>query len=176
MSATDREDQSAQDLRVRRWPDELAHDELRLQWQFLDFLRMTAVGKVSGLDRASAATAPVATSPRLTALGVLKHLTAVERHWISIVVAGADLPSLWPGAPDPSWDLSDVDTPRSVIAAYRREWGLSAAALTGVSPDDLTAEGRHTVRWVLAHVVQETGRHVGHLDLLRELADGSVGE
>ena len=164
------------DTDSRRWPDANATDELRLQRQFLDFLRRTAVMKVAGLDRDLATAAPVPTSPRMTALGVLKHLTAVERHWISIACAGAALPSLWVGDPDPSWDVSDSDTPDSVIAAYEAEWARSAAALDGLGPDDTAADGGRTVRWVLSHVVQETARHVGHLDFLRELADGQVGE
>src|SRR5882672_4485461 len=96
----------------RHWPDTLATDELRLQLDFLQFLRQTAVGKVAGLTRALAAAAPLATSPRTTALGVIKHLTAAERYWISITAAGADLPSLWQGSPDPAWNLCDTDTPQ----------------------------------------------------------------
>ncbi|QWF83969.1 mycothiol transferase [Amycolatopsis sp. CA-230715] len=160
----------------RRWPDKLATDELRLQLDFLQFLRQTAVGKVAGLTHALAATAPLATSPRTTALGVIKHLTAAERYWISITAAGADLPSLWQGSPDPSWNLSDTDTPQTVIAAYQTEWTHSADALADKGPADLAADGQQTIRWIMAHVNQETARHVGHLDLLRELADGEVGE
>ncbi|MFC7615303.1 DUF664 domain-containing protein [Actinokineospora soli] len=160
----------------RRWPDPHATDELRLQREFLDFLRRTAVAKLDGLDLALATAAPMPTSPRMTALGVIKHLTAVERYWISIACAGAELPSLWAGDPDPSWDLSESDSPASVIAAYEAEWARSAAALDGKRADDVAADGERTVRWVLAHVVQETARHVGHLDFLRELADGEVGE
>lgn len=160
----------------RRWPDERATDELRLSQEFLQFLRLTAVGKVDGLSAGLAAAAPIPSSPRTTALGVIKHLTAVERHWISIVGAGAALPSLWEGSPDPSWNLSAVDTPQTVIAAYEAEWERSTSALAGLSPDALAADGERTIRWILAHVTQETARHVGHLDLLRELADGSAGE
>jgi len=160
----------------RRWPDERATDELRLYREFLQFLRRTAVTKVDGLRHALATAAPIATSPRMTALGVIKHLTAVERHWISNVGAGAALPSLWQGSPDPSWDLSDTDSPQAVIATYEAEWDRSADALAGKSAEDLAADGKRTIRWLLAHVTQETARHVGHLDLLRELADGEVGE
>ncbi|RKT87467.1 Protein of unknown function [Saccharopolyspora antimicrobica] len=163
-------------IRHRRWPDEDATDELRLSQEFLQFLRHTAVGKVDGLSPELAAAAPIATSPRTTALGVIKHLTAVERHWISIVGAGAPLPSLWEGSPDPSWNLTAADSPRTVIAAYEAEWERSTCALAGLSPDGLAADGERTIRWILAHVTQETARHVGHLDLLRELADGEAGE
>ena len=160
----------------RRWPDKNATDELRLQREFLDFLRRTVVAKVTGLTRHQAAATPIPTSPRLSALGVVKHLTAVERYWISIAAGGSALPSLWDGDPDPSWDLTDADTPESLTALYEAEWLNSADALAVLSPDDVAADGRRTVRWVLAHVVQETARHLGHLDLLRELADGAVGE
>ena len=156
--------------------DERATNELRLCREFLQFLRHTAVSKVEGLSHALVTAAPIATSPRMTALGVIKHLTAVERHWVSIVGAGAALPSLWQGSPDPSWNLSGTDSAQTVITAYEAEWAHSADALAGKGPDDLAADGERTIRWLLAHVTQETARHVGHLDLLRELADGEVGE
>lgn len=160
---------------TRTWPAKHAADEAVLAWEFLDFLRETAVLKVDGLTRDQATAAPIATSPRLTALGVLKHLVAVERYWLCIAGAGLDLPSLWEGDPDPSWDLDDTDTPRSVIQAYRDEWA-HAEALRQRRPGDVAADGVRTVRWILAHVAQETARHAGHLDLLRELADGRTGE
>jgi hypothetical protein len=160
----------------RRWPTNLAHDELQLQWEFLDFLRRTSVLKVQGLTRELAAAAPLSTSPKLTALGVLKHLIAVERYWLCIDGGGSDLPSLWKGSPDPSWDLSEEDTPESLIAAYETEWDNARKVLQGKAPADLAASGERTIRWILQHVTQETARHVGHLDLLRELADGEVGE
>lgn len=161
----------------RRWPARLAGDEWRLQLDFLQFLRATAVNKLAGLPAPLASATPFPTSPRLSALGVVKHLTAVERWWLSIEAGGADLPSLWAGSPDPSWDLTPADTPASVVAAYRAEWARAEKSLRGLGPDDRTRRrGEFTVRWVVAHVVQETARHVGHLDLLRELADGKVGE
>jgi uncharacterized damage-inducible protein DinB len=160
---------------TRTWPANLATDEGVLAWEFLDFLRKTAVLKVDGLTRDQAAAAPIATSPKLTALGVLKHLVAVERYWLCIAGAGLELPSLWKGDPDPSWDLADEDTPESLIQAYREEW-VNAEALKQRGPGDSAADEKFTVRWILAHVALETARHVGHLDLLRELADGQTGE
>lgn len=160
---------------TRTWPEKRATDESALAWEFLDFLRKTAVLKVDGLTRDQAAAAPIATSPKLTALGVLKHLTAVERYWLCIAGAGLDLPSLWEGDPDPSWDLEENDTPESLVQAYREEWA-NAEELKKLAHDVMAADGERTVRWILAHVAQETARHVGHLDLLRELADGQTGE
>ncbi len=155
----------------------MAGDELRLLLDFLQFLRATAVNKLAGLSPSQAAARPLPASPRMSALGVLKHLTAVERWWLSIEAGGADLPSLWVGSPDPSWDIGPEDTPAAVAAAYKAEWARAEKALRGLTPDDRTRRrSEFTVRWVLAHVVQETARHVGHLDVLRELADGEVGE
>ncbi|MEU4803144.1 DinB family protein [Actinosynnema sp. NPDC023587] len=165
---------------TRVWPAAAADDELRLLTDFLTFLRLTAVSKVDGLGFDEASATPIPTSPVVSSLGVLRHLTAVERWWLSIEVGGVELPSLWGADADASWQLHDGDTVESVIAEYRAEWELSTTALAGLGPDDRT-RGDHqgngrTVRWVLAHLVQETGRHVGHLDLLRELADGTKGE
>ncbi|SFW81498.1 DinB family protein [Amycolatopsis australiensis] len=161
----------------REWPGPLAGDEWRLQLDFLQFLRATAVNKLAGLSRELAVATPLPTSPRMSALGVVKHLTAVERWWLSIEAGGADLPSLWAGSPDPSWDVAAEDTPASVVAAYKAEWARAEKSLRRLGPDDRTRRrGEFTVRWVVAHVVQETARHVGHLDVLRELADGEVGE
>ncbi|HEX6343927.1 MAG TPA: DinB family protein [Umezawaea sp.] len=161
----------------RRWPRTYATDELRLQWEFLDFLRLTAVAKVAGLSRDLGAAAPLPTSPVVTAMGVLKHLTAVERYWMSIVGGGVDLPSLWGVDADASWAFGAGETPETVTAEYQAEWELSGRALAGLGPDEPTRlPDDKTVRWVMVHVIQETARHVGHLDFLRELADGVKGE
>lgn len=161
----------------RSWPASLAEDELGLHLEFLAFLRATAVNKVAGLSRELAVATPLPGSPRMSALGVLKHLTAVERWWLAIEAGGADLPSLWTGSPDPSWDLTPEDDPASVVAAYRAEWAHVEKSLAGLKPGDRARHGGDfTVRWIVEHVVQETARHVGHLDILREMADGEVGE
>ncbi|PRY42329.1 uncharacterized protein DUF664 [Umezawaea tangerina] len=161
----------------RRWPETCATDESRLLWEFLTFLRITAVTKVEGLDREQAAATPIPTSPVVSAMGVLKHLTAVERYWLTIVGGGSDLPKLWDSHPESSWTFGDDETPESVIADYRAEWELAGKALEGRAPDEpAAADDTRTVRWLLVHLTQETARHVGHLDFLRELADGAKGE
>src|ERR1043165_3804258 len=79
----------------RSWPEQDATDELRLLEEFLTFLRITAVNKVAGLDRSKAVATPWPTSPRMSLLGVIQHLTAVERWWISKVGGASTLPTLW---------------------------------------------------------------------------------
>ncbi|MFC9328731.1 DinB family protein [Kitasatospora sp. NPDC057015] len=165
----------------RRWPSTSADDELRLQWEFLAFLRVTVVNKIAGLDIDQAAATPLPTSPFMSLAGVVKHLTAVERFWLSIVGGGSDLPSLWV-ADDVTaeWRVGEGDTPAGVVAAYRAQWSLSERALAHRSAGDRAARSvdgeEHTVRWLLSHVIQETARHVGHMDVLREMADGTRGE
>jgi len=165
----------------REWPIVWADDELRLQWEFLTFLRITVVNKIAGLTPAQAAATPLPTSPLLSLTGIVKHLISVERWWLSIVGGASDLPDLWAdGDPDTDFRLTGEDTPARVVAAYRAEWGHSEWALAGMAPGDaaklsLRGEDR-TVRWLLTHLIQETARHVGHMDVLRELADGTRGE
>lgn len=157
-------------------------DELRLLTEFLAFLRHTAVNKVAGVDRSTAVATPWPTSPNMSLLGVIQHLTAVERWWLSKVAGGADVPTLWwdDNEPDTDFMIPPEATPASVVAAYEAEWARSDAALAGMRPSDkakLKFRGQdRTVRWTMTHVIQETARHVGHLDVLREFADGRRGE
>jgi uncharacterized damage-inducible protein DinB len=165
----------------RSWPHTLARDDLTVLKEFLQFLRVTAVNKLADLDDARGRATPLPTSPVMSLMGVVKHLANVERFWISIVAGGRDLADPWEDTePGDDFRLEPADTIESVAAAYRAEWLRSDEATAGLRADDetRTAAGgkRRTVRWVYAHVVQETARHVGHLDLLREMADGRVGE
>ncbi|SES45772.1 DinB family protein [Actinokineospora terrae] len=162
----------------RAWPRTDASDELRLQWEFLAFLRATALIKASGLTPAQAIETPLPGSPTMSVLGLLKHLTAVERHWLTRVAGGSDAPLLWdPDDVHAEWRPTPTDTLTAVTAAYRAEWTTADTAMSGLTPDDpARADPTRTVRWTLTHVIQETARHVGHLDLLREHLDGTTGE
>jgi hypothetical protein len=152
------------------------------EWQtltgLLDFLRATAINKVAGLtdEQAFAATVPPST---LTPAGVIKHLTGVERFWFSIDFAGADLPWPWPeDDPHGNFPLAPDDTLATIVADYAAECDRSRRAIEGASLDD-RARGpdmHFTLRYALAHMVEETARHCGHLDLLRERIDGQTGQ
>lgn len=171
---------SAVDVRDRVWPPtDLAAHESAIE--FLRFLRITAVNKIAGLTDEQACRTPLATSPVMSPLGVLKHLTAVERWWVRIVLAGQDVPSLWDDDPESDWRLGSDDSVDSVVAAYEAEALLTDELLRRLPPTQTgTFEGDHrpvrSAGWVVTHLVQETARHVGHLDILRELIDGSRGE
>jgi len=144
----------------------------------LDFLRATVVNKVAGLTDEQAFGRPV-TASALTPAGLVKHLTGVERFWFSIDFADHDLP--WPWSeqePHGGFRLDPDDTLAELVEAYQAECARSSAAIADAALDDRArAEGNSfTLRYALAHMIEETARHCGHLDLLRESIDGQTGE
>jgi hypothetical protein len=144
----------------------------------LDFLRATVVNKVSGLTDDQAFSIPVSSS-ELTPAGVVQHLAGVERFWFSIDFAGTDLPWPWPeDDPHGNFPLSPGDTLTGIVAQYMTECDRSRSAIQAASLDEMArGEGMNfNLRYALAHMIEETARHCGHLDILRERIDGSAGE
>lgn len=144
----------------------------------LDFLRATVVNKVAGLSDEQAMGTPVPPST-LTPAGVVKHLRGVERFWFSIDFAGQEVP--WPWTDDDphgNFRLTTEDTLAQIVEQYLEECERSRQAIAGAALDDV-AHGPNmafTLRYALAHMIEETARHCGHLDLLRERIDGLTGE
>ena len=152
--------------------------ELETLTSVLDFLRATAVNKVAGLTDEQAFSRPVE-SCELTPAGLVKHLAAVERWWFSIDFAGLDVPWPWPDDdPHGCFPLAPTDTLGQIVSDYLAECERSRQSIAGASLDDMAkGEGMHfNLRYALAHMVEETARHCGHLDLLRERIDGQTGE
>jgi hypothetical protein len=143
----------------------------------LDFYRATVVTKVAGLSDAQAFTAAVPPST-LTPATVVKHLTGTERFWFSIDFADLDVP--WPWPEDDlhgNFRIHPGDTLSAVVADYVEECASSRRAIAGADLDD-PARGPDmdfTLRFAILHMIEETARHCGHLDLLREVTDGTVG-
>ncbi len=143
----------------------------------LDFLRATVVTKVAGLTDEQAFAAPVEPSS-LTAAGLVKHLTGTERFWFSIDFAAADVPWPWPDDdPHGAFTLDDGDTLRQLVDGYLAECQRSRDVVEGADLDDLAKgpEMGFNLRFALVHMIEETGRHCGHLDLVRERIDGTTG-
>jgi hypothetical protein len=146
--------------------------------QMLDFLRSTIVHKLTGLSEEQAFGRPVPASA-LTPAGLVKHLTGVERFWFSIDFAGLDLEYPWPeddrhGA----FGIAPGDTVAAIVAAYEFECERSRQAIAGAGLDDV-ARGKDmtfVLRYALTHMIEETARHAGHLDILRESVDGQRGQ
>lgn len=146
--------------------------------QMLDFLRATVVHKVTGLTDKQAFSRPVPVST-LTPGGVVKHLTGVERFWFSIDFAGLDVEYPWPEENQHgAFALSPDDTVAGLVTEYEAECSRSRQAIEGAGLDDV-ARGKDmsfVLRYALTHMIEETARHCGHLDLLRESIDGKRGQ
>jgi uncharacterized damage-inducible protein DinB len=170
---------------VRRDPD-AAGDERTQLTQFLDYHRETLLMKVDGLDREQMNTTTAASSLTLAAL--LKHLAVVEDGWFRVALLGEARAPWWRHVDedaDPDWDFRTAadDDPSDLIALYEQACARSREAVASVaSLDDLAVETsrrtgeRFNLRWILLHMIEETARHNGHADLLREAIDGVTGE
>ncbi|HWK80828.1 MAG TPA: DinB family protein [Thermomicrobiales bacterium] len=148
---------------------------------FLNYQRDTLLCKLAGLDDEQVRRPHVPSG--LTLLGLVKHLTDVERSWFRETVGGEDLSSLWDDDdPQRYWRIEPDDTTEGIIAGYREEIARANAI---VAAADLNARVRGkvtpshqalTIRWVVLHMIEETARHLGHADLIRESIDGATGE
>jgi len=138
---------------------------------FLGYLRAGVDRKLEHLSDADARRRFVTSNTTL--LGLVKHLTTVEVYWGQRRLAGSDVVRGGDG-----FELDDTDTVDTVRRAYA-EAGRRTDENVAACPDleQPLAFGRRglTLRWMLAHLVEETARHAGHADILRELVDGARG-
>jgi uncharacterized damage-inducible protein DinB len=162
-----------------------AADERTSLDEFLDYHRATLLDRTEGLD-AEALRQRLPTS-ELSLGGLLKHLALVEDDWIQVDFLGGPPVEPWASAPwddDKDWEFhsADADDPAELRDLYRAACGRSRRALTGRGLDELSVgRDRQTgqpwsLRWILIHLIEETARHNGHADLLREAIDGRTGE
>ncbi|SEP17863.1 Protein of unknown function [Amycolatopsis saalfeldensis] len=158
----------------------MAGDERAQLTGFLDFLRASVVWKCSGLtdEQARRSLLP---SELTTIAGLLGHLTLVENYWFRVVLDGR--PDEWAEAleldPDAEFRAAHRTPIERLIADYQAEAARCREVVAARAFDDTVVYKEReplTVRWVVAHMIEETARHLGHLDLLRELTDGLTGE
>ncbi|AFU05168.1 DinB family protein [Nocardia brasiliensis] len=149
---------------------------------FLQFQRDTLDWKCSGLTAEQLRRQAVPPST-LSLLGLVRHLTEVERTWFTRVYQGVAAPSLY-WATDPAEDtdfqVENAD-PTASIQLWRNECDRSRDILATNPPLDTTATRpsngeTYSLRWILIHLIEEYARHNGHADLLREAIDGQTGE
>jgi dienelactone hydrolase/uncharacterized damage-inducible protein DinB len=159
--------------------------ERELLGQYLDFQRQTMLAKTEGLGREQMARRHAPST--LTLAGLLYHLALVEETWLEVRFLGLPVREPWAGVDfdaDPEWEFrtSAELEPEQVRQRYRqacvrsREAAAQADTLDQLSVQPLRDGRRFTLRWVLLHLLEETARHAGHADLLREAIDGIVGE
>ena len=111
--------------------------------------------------------------------GIVRHLENVERSWFREVFAGeTDLAYDWTDEDgDAEFKPGDEIGMADLLRAYAEETARCDAVIAAApSLDAVSATREFSLRWIIVHMIEETGRHLGHIDLLREQADGEVGE
>ena len=153
-------------------------DERTMLEAWLDYHRATLLMKCAGLGDEQLRLRSAEPST-LSLLGLVRHLTDVERGWFRRGVGGQRGPEVEPiysSEERPEGDIEDLDdpSPAAVFAAYGEEVERCRAAAAGVSLDQVV--GGQSVRWIYLHMIEEYARHNGHADLLRERIDGATGD
>ena len=161
------------ELRVPRPDEATPADEMTMTRGWLTHLREGAIVKLEGLDDEQLRWRPAPTANSLGAIVV--HLGYAERLWVRAIFAGEPMDMEWrqhmfelPAG----WSVDDV------VAFYRAETAASDAVLDRATSMDLpsAAEMRPTtLRWIMDHLIEEIARHLGHMDITRELIDGTIG-
>ena len=109
-------------------------------------------------------------------LGLVQHLAETERYWFGYHLAGA----AWDADRECGMTVPIGRAAADVLADYRAAVQDSDRAIRAVGDPEARFAvpvdgGRHTLRWVMAHMTSETARHAGHADILREQLDGTTG-
>ena len=167
---------------LRDEPPRSLEDPRDILLQQLSYYRATLLAKLDGLspDQLTGSILPSGWSP----LGLLKHLVFVERRWMQWGFEAEQVAEPW-GDHDPDsegWLVAPEDSVAELAARLAEIAGRTEAV---ASQADLTERARlggrfssepPTLGWILAHLLQEYARHVGHLDVVRELIDRQIGE
>jgi hypothetical protein len=147
-------------------PPRMAVSEAETLRALLQFQRDSLVRKASGVDDLAVSRSPVGSGTSL--LWLVKHLAHMEITWVLVRFAGQDV-----AIPDGAHSLEDA------VELYRSTWPRVDAVAYSAPLNQLCrrpdAGSPVSLRWVLMHLLEETARHAGHADILRELIDGQVG-
>lgn len=164
----------------RAEPGQPAPERVALQG-WLDFHRATLLFKCQGLT-GEQLVQRTAEPSSLSLLGLVRHMTEVERAWFRRRLAGqADLAPAYCSDenPDGDFDLVEPDGAQAAFEAFKAECVLADEAAAGRSLDDtfVSSDGNTLdLRWIYLHMIEEYARHNGHADILRERLDGVTGD
>lgn len=152
-------------------PPRLEGDERETLHALLQYQRESFVRKVTGVSEEQARVVLVGSGTNL--LWLTKHLARAEALWMQIRFAGRSVTL-------PDDEVHPDDTAAAATDAYRRTWPATDAESAAASSLDARCRGVDdgapaNLRWVLMHLLEETARHAGHADVLRELIDGRTG-
>ena len=158
-------------------PDLQPPDERTALEQRLDQYRSIVTAALDDLDWDEAST-QLLPATDLTIAGIVKHLAWAEDRWFQGRLLGVEMPAPWDGAgaddPDRAMRLAPGETIDSILELYSAACNRSRGALARCASLDTVAAvpsfgvGSVNLRWILVHMIDETARHAGHLDLLRD--------
>ncbi|MEN3360871.1 MAG: hypothetical protein V7637_4853 [Mycobacteriales bacterium] len=159
----------------------LIADERPMLEGWLEYHRQTLLLKCAGLT-AEQLKRRSAEPSSMSLLGLVRHMSEVERSWFRRRVGGAEIGYLYYSDDSQDADFDGVDgaDAEADLAAYQAELDLARAAAAGHMLDETFWHARYEtemdVRWVYVHMIEEYARHNGHADLLRERIDGVTGD
>lgn len=150
---------------------------------WLDYHRATLEWKCEGLSAEQLRVRAVPPSS-LSLLGLVRHMTEVERSWFRNTFRGEDAPPFYYTEKDLDGDFDHLDSaePDEVFTAWHAECAYAREVSRAASLDDIGTrlrrgtEEEFSLRWILTHMIEEYARHNGHADLLRESIDGATGD
>ncbi|MEV6865579.1 DinB family protein [Streptosporangium subroseum] len=161
-------------------PPFVADEGLMLR-SWLDWQRETLAVKCAGLSQ-DQLRLRAAEPSTMSLLGLVRHMTDVERYWFRNILNGENAPDIyWTDRhPDAEFDLVDTASADEAFARWQAEIE-GARALSSGLPLDLVGKGlrggeKVSLCWILVHMISEYARHNGHADLIRERIDGATGE
>lgn len=150
---------------------------------FLQQNRAVMVWKAEGMTDEAARTAPFDSDTSM--IGLLQHLAIVERSWFVEIFAGreVDYGFDFDTDRDAEWHFQGTETLADAIAMYEAAAAEADAVVEGSDLEAMSAEKRpagpdgerFSLRWIMIHMIEETARHAGHADILREHLDGTQG-
>ena len=148
-------------------------DERELLLAWLGFLRGAVLRNLDGVSDADARWRP--DGKLISLLGIVNHLTNVEWRWIDGGFLGAEVQRL-----EEEFSPGTELTVDGAAAAYRARAASTDATVRSLAsldtPSQRPPDEETDLRWVLLHLINETARHAGHADAVRELLDGTTGE
>jgi len=160
--------------------------ELEMLVAFLDYQRAVLIDKASGLTQEQWGQRLEPST--MTLGGMIYHLTVVEESWFVDVFAGEGLGEPWASVDweadrDWEWNVAPTMDREVVLDAYRQAIERSNEIVAAATSLDQLSVKKHSksgepwsLRWILVHMIEETARHAGHADLIRESIDGEVGD
>ena len=158
----------------------LGADERTQLVGWLDLQRAIAAWKCEGLSDLDAHRSVLPTSPFMTMAGIISHLRWTENFWFEIIFLGhpAGGPQ-FEGPEDADMMVAGIPLAQ-LLEDYARQCAASNEIIVAHSLDDLGQFPEYratetTLRWIMLHMIEETARHAGHMDAIRELLDGQKG-